>query len=163
MLRTLAARIFGFEEEIAELEEKVKALSWDTAYGMWTRGAFLQFCQVMPRGRRTVVFIDFDEVHIHNRDHGYTEVDRRIRASFSVPFRSSDLVARWYSGDEMVILFDGDHDFAESALRELEESAKSNGLTFKCEIGIWEVGKRPVEEVVEELSNKIAMQKPVER
>ena len=163
MLRKLAARIFGFEQEIAELEEKVKELSWDTAYGMWTRGAFLQFSQVMPRGRRTVVFIDFNEVHIHNRAHGYAEVDRRIRASFSVPFRSSDLVARWYSGDEMVILFDGDRDFAESALRELEESAKSNGLTFKCEIGVWEVGKRPVEEVVEKLSNKLAMQKPVER
>ena len=163
MFRKLAGRILGFDDQIKALQEKVKELSWDTAYGMWTRGAFLQFCQVMPRGERTVVFIDFDEIHIHNQEHGYTEVDCRIQASFSVPFRSSDVVARWYSGDEMVILFDGDRDFAEGALRQLEASSRQNGLMFKYEIGSWEVGKQPIEEVVEELSNKLAMLKSVPR
>ena len=163
MLRKLAARICGFDEQIAELEEKIRELSWDTAYGIWTRGAFLQFCEVMPRGERIVVFIDFDEIHLDNQEHGYAEVDRRIQAAFSVPFRSSDVVARWYSGDEMVILFDGDRDFAEGALRELEASSHQSGLMFKYEIGVWEVGKRPIEEVVEELSNQLTMQKSVHR
>ena len=163
MLRKLASKIFGFDREITDLRERVKELSWDTAYGMWTRGAFLQFCEVMPRGKRTIVFIDFDEVHILNKEHGYTEVDRRIQAAFSIPFRRSDVVARWYSGDEMVILFDGGRPLAESKLRELEESSRQNGLTFKYEVDDWEVDKQAIEEVVDHLANKLAKDKPIQR
>ena len=63
----------------------------------------------------------------------------------------------------MVILFDGDRDFAEGRLRRLEASSRQNGLMFKYEIGNWVVGKKPIEEVVEELSNKLAMLKSVPR
>ncbi len=163
MLRKLASKIFGLDREISELREKVKELSWDTAYGMWTRGAFLQFCQVMPRGKRTIVFIDFDEIHVLNKEHGYTEVDRRIQAAFSVPFRRSDVVARWYSGDEMVILFDGDRPLAENKLSELEESSRQNGLTFKYNVDDWEVGTQSIEEVVDRLANTLAKEKPIQR
>ena len=49
-LRRLYGRLFGFHQEIQELEKRVQELSWDEPFGMWTRGAFLQFCRVMPRG-----------------------------------------------------------------------------------------------------------------
>jgi GGDEF domain-containing protein len=75
---------------------------------MWTRNAFLQFCHVMPRDVRWVAFIDMNKIHELNEELGYTEVDRRIKETFSVPFRRSDVVARWYSGDYIVILFDAD-------------------------------------------------------
>ena len=67
----------------------------------------------MPRDMRWVAFIDMNKIHELNEELGYTEVDRRMKETFSVPFRRSDVVARWYSGDEIVILFDADEGGAE--------------------------------------------------
>jgi len=162
-LRQLAARLFGFDREIAALREQVKELSWDTAYGMWTRGAFLQFCQIMPRGTRTVVFLDLDRIHVLNERLGYSSVDRRISASFGGLFRRSDVVARWYSGDEIVILFDADRAAAERKVEQLAQSARAQGLSFKYAIGDWEVGKEPIEDVVDGLAARVAEQKAAAR
>ena len=155
-LRRLVGRIFGFAREIALLQEQVSELSWDTAYGMWTRGAFLQFCQVMPRSTRIVVFIDLDDIHTLNKNVGYSEVDRRIRNTFSVPFRRSDVVARWYSGDEIVILFDSDREGANRKLEELVRSAAAEGMSLKNEIGEWEVGKQAAQDVIDVLADKVS-------
>lgn len=159
LLRNLVGRLFGFEEEIAGLRDKVRELSWDDAYGMYTRPAFLQFAQVMPRGRRIVAFIDLDNIHRLDQELGYTEVDRRIKASFSMSFRRSDVVARWYSGDEIVILFDAERIGAERKMDELAASSRRQGMGFKYEVGVWDVGKEPVEDVVDELARKVVMQK----
>lgn len=140
---------------ITELEERVDYLSKDSVYGIWTRAAFLQFCSVMPRGLRAVIFIDFDNIHGLNEQLGYTEVDKRVRATLTLDFRASDLVARWYSGDEVVILIDGNLDIAEKKIKELLESAHYNGLGFEYTLGLWEVGKEPIEIVVNELSRKL--------
>ena len=157
MLKEIVAKWCGLDKDLKELRQRVEELSWDSAYGMWTRSAILQFCQVLPRSRRTVVFIDFDRIHILNNELGYTAVDARIQASFSaISLRRSDLVARWYSGDEIVILFDSDGPFADSKISELQGSAKAQGLTFKYAVGEWEVGKESVDEVVKELSDRIA-------
>ncbi len=106
----------------------------------------------MPRGERTLVFIDLDRIHALNHKHGYAEVDRRVRSTFSIPLRSSDIVARWYSGDEIVILFDNDRESALAKVGELEASAAREGLTFTFEIGTWEVGAQDVVDVVSALS-----------
>ena len=164
MLKRLIAKWCGLESELNTLRQRVEELSWDSAYGMWTRSAVLQFCQVLPRSRRTIVFIDLDAIHLLNRELGYTAVDARIQASFSaISLRASDLVARWYSGDEIVILFDSDRPFADSKIAELQASAETQGLTFKYAVGDWEVGKESIEDVVKELSDRIAMRKPQRR
>ncbi len=153
-------KIFGFEKEIRGLREQVEKLSWDTSFGMWTRGAFLQFCHVMPRGSRIVAFIDLDDIHGLNERLGYTEVDRRVKATFfSMFFRRSDVMARWYSGDEIVILFDADRIGAERKMAELEKSAHNQGLSFKYRISAWEVGKTSIEDVIKRMSDQIAVQK----
>lgn len=151
--------IFGFHQEIHALRERVAQLSWDANFGMWTRDAFLEFCRVMPRGVRIVAFIDLNDIHALNYQVGYTEVDRRIRATFAIPFRRSDLVARWYSGDEIVILFDSDRPGAEHKLSELRESAGRQGLTFVSEIGEWQVGQQPVIEAINALSQRSSQKK----
>lgn len=162
-LQKLAGRIFGFDQEIALLREQVNQLRWDTAYGMWTRGAFLQFCQIMPRSTRMVVFIDFNDIHRLNNQVGYADVDRRIRNTFSVPFRRSDVVARWYSGDEIVILFDSNREGAEGKLGELTHWARKEGLSFKYALGEWEVGKQTAEDVIGALGDEVAKQKLASR
>ena len=157
MLKRVISKIFGFEKEIQRLREQVQELSWDTSFGMWTRGAFLQFCHVMPRSARIVAFIDLDDIHKLNQQFGYTEVDRRVKAAFSVSFRRSDVVARWYSGDEIVILFDADMSGAERKIDELINFAYNQGLSFKYELGEWIVGKTPIEDVIKEMADKTAM------
>ena len=52
MLKQWIGKLFGFDAEIRELRRQVKELSWDGTFGMWTRGAFLQFCHVMPPDTR---------------------------------------------------------------------------------------------------------------
>jgi GGDEF domain-containing protein len=153
------ADIFGFEQELDDLRQRIVELSWDTTFGMWTRPAFLEFCRVMPRGRRVVALIDLNHIHDLNYQCGYTEVDRRIKMTFAIPFRRSDIVARWYSGDEIVILFDGGRVGMERKIEELRESACNAGLTFMFAIGEWEVGCQLIEEVVTALSQRIAQEK----
>ncbi len=139
--------------KVGELQERIEELSRDDVYGIWTRGAFLQFCRVMPRGKRKVVFLDFNNMHDLNHQLGYKEVDRRIKRTFSIPFRSSDIIARWYSGDEIVILFDGVSG-AERKMEELERSAAESSMSFSYEIGTWQAGKEDVIKVIDELAEK---------
>jgi GGDEF domain-containing protein len=150
-LKTIG-RALGYQQQIDSLSAKLEELSWDSVFGMWTRTAFLQFCRVMPRGERILVFIDLDRIHDLNHSLGYAEVDRRVKSTFSIPLRSSDVVARWYSGDEIAILFDNDRDSAIAKVRELESSAAVQGLTFTFEVGQWRVGEQDVVDVMNALS-----------
>ena len=161
MLKRWVGKLFGFDAEISQLRRQVDELSFDNAFGMWTRGAFLHFCHVMPRGPRIIAFIDLNKIHKLNEEYGYAEVDRRVRDTFAVTFRRSDVVPRWYSGDEIVILFDSDLEWAEGKIVELKESAKIQQLTFHHALGEWEVGKSNIEDVVEELADKVTAQKGV--
>jgi GGDEF domain-containing protein len=108
---------------------------------------------------RIIVFIDLDAIHRLDQEVGYAEVDRRVRATFSASFRRSDILARWYSGDEIVILFDGARSGAERKMTELTEVAAAEGLTLKYDLGEWDVGKEPVEDIIEGLSAKVILKK----
>jgi GGDEF domain-containing protein len=142
-------------KEIAKLKKKIEELSKDEVYGIWTRSAFLQFCRVMSRGSRAVIFLDFDRIHELNGLVGYKEVDKRIRSTLDIRLRASDLIARWYSGDEIVILLDGDEKLANKKIKILRDAASRNGLSFKYSLGTWEVGKVKIEEVVDGLSKNL--------
>jgi len=159
MFKQILGRMLGYEQEIEKLKEQVDQLSWDTSFGMWTRGAFLQFCHIMPRGTRIVAFIDLNKIHSLNESLGYDEVDRRVNEAFAIRFRRSDVVARWFSGDEIVILFDSDLIGAERKVEELQASARKQGLDFMFEIAKWEVGRETIEEIVKVLGEGIARQK----
>jgi len=73
--------------------------------------------------------------------------------------RRSDVVARWFSGDEIVILLDSDEQGARRKIEELVESAGKEGMTFYAELGQWEVGKSKIEDVVEKLADKVNKRK----
>ena len=158
--KTIIAKLCGLHSHIVDLERQIRDLSWDKSFDMWTKNAFLQFCSVMPRGCRAVAFIDIDDVHGLNHKHGYQEVDRRIRAMFAIPWRGGDIVARWYSGDEFVVLFDNHGDGPQRKIEELRASAESNGLAFVCELGTWDVGRRTITTVIGELSDSLQRNNP---
>jgi hypothetical protein len=85
-----------------------------------------------------------------------------MQETFSLSFRRSDIVARWYSGDELVILFDSERVGAERKMEELTVAAAAEGLSFKFDIGEWDVGKELVEDVIEVLSRNVMLQKTAE-
>lgn len=158
MLREMVGRIFGYQGEIEDLNRQVSELSWDEPFGMLTRKAFLRVCQAITSGNRTVIFVDLDNIGNLNLQIGYTEVDRRIRSTFARLRNPGELVGRWYSGDEIVIVSDSQQG-ATWEIEELYRTANNYGISFTSAIGEWEPGKSSILEVVERLSEKTCAQK----
>jgi GGDEF domain-containing protein len=55
-----------------------------------------------------IAFIDIDFMHDLNAKYGYVEVDRRIAEAFKV-IRRDELISRFYSGDEFILLVPAEH------------------------------------------------------
>ena len=160
MLRRLVAWLFGFGREIGELEERVRTLAWDSAFGMYTRPALLAMRGRELRGRKSVVFLDLDRVHELNLLHGYAEVDRRIRAAFSSNTRRSDMwAARWWSGDEVLLVLDAGTAQTDAVVSRLAQSAKEQEISFTHAVGEWDGDADGLTAVVERLSTLVLAQK----
>lgn len=93
------------------LEEKIERLSFDPIFGILTRPAIELFIEENYEDCNksfTCVFIDIKDLHMMNRDFGYEETNKKIREAFYiikeyVPW--IDTIGRWFSGDEMIIIF----------------------------------------------------------
>ena len=129
MIRRLIGRLLGFRGEIEYLQARVTELSWDETFGMLTRNAFLQYCGQLPPGGRSIVFLDLSEIGNLNNLYGYAEVDRRVKLIFSSLQIPGVTVARWYSGDEIVLLFDVSRDPGKW-ITKLRRRAQRYGISF---------------------------------
>ena len=98
-----------FKISNANLTTKVIRLyRTDRAYGCYTRSALeMEIWPAVMKRVRYVVFCDIDDMHLANERYGYAGVDKKVR--HAITGRESDIVvARWYSGDELVfIVLDG--------------------------------------------------------
>jgi GGDEF domain-containing protein len=85
-------------------EKLLQAYRIDRAYGCYTRNALEMEIWPVVAGRvKYAIFADIDDMHLANDRFGYAGVDRRIRRAISG--REGDIVvARWYSGDEILFL-----------------------------------------------------------
>lgn len=102
-------RIKELERQNRELRDVVDYLYFDRSYGILTRGAIeLEIRHSKKELLKYLVYLDIDYLHEFNNKVGHDEANNRIRRALH--FRSSDLVicGRWYSGDEIVIIIDGD-------------------------------------------------------
>ena len=88
-------------------------------------------------------------------------VDRCISKKFSLFFRSSDSEAHKYSADEIVIVFEFFRSGIDMRFAELQESAPSQGLSFKFEIGEWVVCKESIRDIDHALYTAITTQKKI--
>ncbi len=85
------------------LRHTLDAALIDQTYGIFTRvGGEWAWRRLRRRYHHfEVVFLDLDNLHHLNLELGYAEVDRRIRGA--LVYREDDImIARWYSGDEIV-------------------------------------------------------------
>lgn len=85
------------------LRHDLQAALRDPTYGILTRAGGEEAWKRQGRhyADYEVVFLDLDHLHQLNAQWGYVEVDRHIRSALD--HREGDIVmARWYSGDEIV-------------------------------------------------------------
>jgi hypothetical protein len=87
-------------------------------------------------------------------------VDRRIRSAFGAGTRRSDVwAARWWSGDEVLLVLDCRTELAEAVVGRLAQSAEEQGLSFTHSIGEWDGEAETLTGVVERLSTQVLAQK----
>lgn len=157
-MKVLISKLFGFDREIDGLKHQVKTLMWDPAFGVYTRGGLMNVIHEGIDEPRMVAFLDFDGIHELNRELGYAEVDRRVRTVLRV-FRKSDIIAgRWFSGDEIVVVFHRDTSSADaySALVRLRAVASEHGLAFSFAVSPWNPANRALSEIIEILARQVS-------
>jgi GGDEF domain-containing protein len=90
---------------IAQQQELIHKLSWDSAYGCYTRAGFEHLIwPEIAHIAKHIVYFDVDNVHAINDKHGsYDPFNAMIKQVLS-NVRSTDIVAsRWNSGDELTV------------------------------------------------------------
>lgn len=102
-IKLIAASLLGAVAAAALQERRVRRSHYDSAFGMLTRAGVDARLRGV-RGSFDVLFVDLDHVHELNEALGYGEVDKRIRAAFQLRRGDAQLVGRWYSGDEILII-----------------------------------------------------------
>jgi len=84
-------------------DEIIKFLSHDRAFGILTRNALELKLKSLEKPFRAI-FFDFVDLHNLNKNNGYKKVNEDIRKAFKeFEFRETDIVGRWFSGDEILV------------------------------------------------------------
>ncbi|MGB3613089.1 MAG: diguanylate cyclase [Elainellaceae cyanobacterium] len=98
-LLELTATIAAIGWAVRECRRARKAM-FDGVYGCLTRSGL----EANPPKAGSILFFDVDGMHDANERWGYEAVDSRIRAAIAQfrQSRGSSIVARWYSGDEVL-------------------------------------------------------------
>ena len=162
MFRNFIGWLFGFNLQMRQLKEQLQDLSWDTAFGMYTRSGLMTLAKSQFLGKKSVAFLDLDRIHELNERYGYDEVDRRVRAAFSANTRKGDaLAARWWSGDEILLVLDCNTDRAYHVLERLASAASTQKLSFTCAIGQWDTDAEDLNSVVTRLSKQVLHDKAI--
>lgn len=156
MLKLVARRSAA---TIPSLREQVRRLSFDEAFGMLTRPAILDHAALLPPGAYFVLFLDIDGTGELNRRLGYEEVNRRVRASFACAFRVTDLVGRWYFGDEILAVIPHDSSMLIGLIPRLSREARANGLAFTYAFSAWRNPEETLPAVVGRLTGRVLSRK----
>jgi GGDEF domain-containing protein len=155
-LHNAMARMLGFDREMARLKRKFEELLWDPNFGVHSRAGFDELIKNFDAQYRSAAFIDFDGVRELNKKYGYEAVNRRIKATLKELSESADVfVARWFSGDEIVVL--SRHDVQETEKLMAAASLKGRLLhdaPFTCQVEQWD-GAMPLNAFIDSLSHKV--------
>lgn len=107
---------------------EIKRLSYDKTFGIWKREYIEKRAPKKPDANKSLIFLDINDMHSLNVTLGYVEVDSRINKALRV-VRRNELVGRWYSGDEIVIICDTIS--VGCIIWRLTESFSIYGITFE--------------------------------
>lgn len=91
-------------QQIKKQRQEIKRLHICPTYGCLSRQGINSYWNSLQRkDGLAIVFLDIDHMGELNSRLGYQEVDQRLSRAFS-QVRSNELLGRWYSGDELVML-----------------------------------------------------------
>jgi GGDEF domain-containing protein len=119
------------QKRIKELERKLETYSVDPSYEVFTRSAIFDKLEAVRGQARYIVFLDIDNLHhLNATTPGHHEaVNQKIRRALHI--RAEDVLfpARWYSGDELIIVLSGE---PSSFCARLLEAFAREGMSFTC-------------------------------
>lgn len=114
-------------------EERIKYLSYDSAFGILTRGALeLTISEIGHGAIISIYALDLNHIHTLNRQIGYNGVNVKVRGCFKKIREKFPqlIIGRIFSGDEIAII-----DFYGQGRVNLEQGImavfKKRGLSFK--------------------------------
>lgn len=123
----LRKKIELIQTENEKLRRTLKELVYDNDYGMLTRKGFENTLHKFPRNQTLwITAMDICDMRGNNETHGYHKTNRLIKNTYSV-LRKSDICARFFSGDEIILITTN---YPARALKKLKESAQANGIDF---------------------------------
>jgi diguanylate cyclase (GGDEF)-like protein len=105
---------------------QIKQLHLCSSYGCLTRqGVDAQWQRHKNKSNQSLIFLDLDKIHDLNEKWGYTVVDAKIKASLKC--RKNELLGRWYSGDELIIIVPTQEALA--TCNRIQNQLENNGLS----------------------------------
>jgi diguanylate cyclase (GGDEF)-like protein len=92
---------------VNQLQKKIRLLEVDAAFGLFTRAALQLKIDKRDDKYFNIICLDLDKIKELNTLYGYTTVNEKVQRSFqALKEKFPDVVvARWFSGDELVIVF----------------------------------------------------------
>jgi hypothetical protein len=126
MPKTIIATLIA---RIQQLEQENAALSISPAFKVLTRAAVERKWQNINKQGKCFLFFDIDNLHNHNANHGYDEVNRRVSLGLAT-LRSSELLGLVFSGDEFVAVINKSE--VNLMLKRLRSDMCKQGITVTC-------------------------------
>lgn len=114
------------QKDLLECQQVIADLKTDPAYHVTVRAAIPFEMRHLTGPARYVVFLDIDDCHGANQRYGYDTVNGKIRRAIHVRHKDVLLTARWFSGDELIVLLQGD---PAGFIERLETALKNEGLS----------------------------------
>lgn len=106
-----------------------KKLIYDQHFGILTRNG-LDLAVAKLKSSFSFIFLDFNDIHHLNLEFGYNEINERFKDLFSsFSFRNTDIVGRFFSGDEIIIITISDD--IDGILLRFKEHCDQFDLTFR--------------------------------
>ena len=158
MIRKLSTSALD-TSSVPALLEHIRKLSHDDSFGMLTRPALLHQAGQLHGPSYIVAFIDLDHLRVHNQAHGYDEVNNRVRKTFRPALRYCDLVGRWFSGDELVLILSPNDEMAQGLIDRLHLHATANNLSFTHAVATWRPASQRLVTVINKLSVIVTLKK----
>ncbi len=100
--------ILYWKRRALKAESELMRSRTDHTFGIYSRYGIERIVQQWRRQPMFLIFGDLDHIHELNEEHGYEAVDRSVRTAFQEikeRLEPGMLLARWYSGDEWILVF----------------------------------------------------------
>lgn len=138
------------------LRLQIQKLHFCPSYGCLNRqGVDVQWQRHKNKSNQSLIFLDLDNIHQCNEKWGYSVVDAKIKASLKC--RKNELLRRWYSGDELIIILPTQEALA--TCNRIQNQLENNGLSGNFAIVPINKNIKHISEVVKKASALVQLTK----